>query len=90
MFIGEQAKLSIQAVQPHDYVLQFPLFSDSVASNLELVATLKPDTVLLDNDRLQVTNSYIVTSFDSAFIILLNTAYVFDFLSLFLSFLYII
>ena len=68
MFIGEQAKLSIQAVQPHDYVLQFPLFSDSVASNLELVATLKPDTVLLDNDRLQVTNSYIVTSFDSALV----------------------
>ena len=68
MFIGEQAKLTIQAVQPHDHVLQFPLFSDSVASNLELVATLKPDTVLLDNDRLQVTNSYIVTSFDSALV----------------------
>lgn len=68
MFIGEQAKLTIQAVQPHDYVLQFPLFSDSVASNLELVATLKPDTLLLDNERLQVTNSYIVTSFDSALV----------------------
>ena len=24
MFIGEQAKLSIQAVQPQDYTLQFP------------------------------------------------------------------
>ena len=68
MFIGEQAKLSIQAVQPHDYVLQFPLFSDSVAPNLELVATLKPDTLLLDNERLQVTNSYIVTSFDSVLV----------------------
>jgi hypothetical protein len=48
--------------------LQFPLFSDTVVSSLELVATLKPDTVLLDDERLQVTNNYIVTSFDSALI----------------------
>ena len=68
MFIGEQAKLSIQAVHPQDYILQFPLFSDSVATNLELVSILKPDTVLLENSMLQVTNSYIVTSFDSALV----------------------
>ena len=68
MFIGQQAKLSIQAIQPQDYTLQFPVFSDTVVSNLELVSTLKPDTVLLDNERLQVTNSYIVTSFDSALV----------------------
>ena len=68
MFIGEQAKLSIQAVQPQDYTLQFPVFSDTVTSNLELVSTLKPDTVVLENSMLQVTNSYIVTSFDSALV----------------------
>ena len=68
IFIGQQAKLSIQAIQPQDYTLQFPIFSDTIVSNLELVSTLKPDTVLLDNEQLQVTNSYIVTSFDSALI----------------------
>ena len=68
MFIGEQAKLSIQAVHPDNYILQFPLFSDTVTANLELVSTLKPDTVLLENNMLQVTNSYIVTSFDSALV----------------------
>ena len=68
MLIGEQARLSIQAIQPKDYTLQFPHFSDNVASNLELVSTLKPDTVQLANERLQVTNSYIVTAFDSALI----------------------
>ncbi len=66
MFIGQQAKLSIQAIQPKDYTLQFPVFSDTIITNLELVSTLKPDTLQLDNERLQVTNSYIVTSFDSA------------------------
>ena len=68
MFIGEQAKLSIQAVHPDNYILQFPLFSDTVTANLELISTLKPDTVLLENNMLQVTNSYIVTSFDSALV----------------------
>ena len=68
MFIGQQAKLSIQAIQPQDYTLQFPIFSDTVVSNLELVSTLRPDTVQLDNGQLQVTNSYIVTSFDSALV----------------------
>ena len=68
IFIGQQAKLSIQAIQPQDYTLQVPIFSDTIVSNLELVSTFKPDTVLLDNEQLQVTNSYIVTSFDSALI----------------------
>lgn len=68
MFIGEQAKLTIKAIQPQDYTLQFPIFSDSIASNLELVSTLKPDTVQLENEKLQISNSYIVTAFDSALI----------------------
>lgn len=68
MFIGEQAKLTIRAIQPQDYTLQFPIFSDSIASNLELVSTLKPDTVQLENEKLQISNSYIVTAFDSALI----------------------
>jgi hypothetical protein len=34
MFIGEQAKLTIQALQPQDHTLQFPIFSDSITSNL--------------------------------------------------------
>ena len=68
MFIGEQAKLTIKAIQPQDYTLLFPIFSDSIASNLELVSTLKPDTVQLENEKLQISNSYIVTAFDSALI----------------------
>lgn len=68
MFIGEQAKLTIKAIQPQDYTLQFPIFSDSIVSNLELVSTLKPDTVQLENEKLQISNSYIVTAFDSALI----------------------
>ena len=68
MFIGQQTKLSIQAIQPKDYILQFPIFSDTVVGNLELISVLEPETISIDKDKLQVTNSYIVTSFDSALI----------------------
>jgi hypothetical protein len=68
LFIGQQTKLSLQATQPQGHILQFPHFSDSVVTNLELVSTLPSDTLQLDNGLLQVTNSYIVTSFDSALV----------------------
>ena len=68
LFIGQQTKLSLQATQPQGHTLQFPHFSDTVVTNLELVSTLPSDTLQLDNGLLQVTNNYIVTSFDSALI----------------------
>ncbi len=68
LFIGQQTKLSLQATQPQGHTLQFPIFSDSIVTPLELISTLPSDTLQLDNGLLQVTNSYIVTSFDSALI----------------------
>lgn len=68
MFIGEQAKLSIQAIHPQDYILEFPIFNEFIVDNLELVEALSADTQQLDNGLLQVTNEYIVTSFDSALV----------------------
>jgi hypothetical protein len=68
LFIGQQTKLTLQATQPQGHILQFPLFSDSVVANLELVSILPSDTLQLDNGLIQVINSYIVTSFDSALI----------------------
>ena len=68
LFIGQQTKLTLQASQPQGHTLQFPHFSDSVVTNLELVSTLPSDTLQLNNELIQVTNSYIVTSFDSALI----------------------
>ncbi|MGM9805143.1 MAG: hypothetical protein ACI3Z7_01755 [Candidatus Aphodosoma sp.] len=68
LFIGEQATLSIEARQPRDEQLQFPVFSDNITGKLELVETLAPDTVELSEDVLLVTNRYKVTAFDSAVI----------------------
>ena len=68
LFIGQQTKLSLQATQPQGHTLQFPIFSDSIVTPLELISTLPSDTLQLNNELIQVTNSYIVTSFDSALI----------------------
>lgn len=68
LMIGEQAKVSIEAIQPEKRVLQFPVFSDTVVTGLELVSTLKPDTMPLGDGMIHVRADYVVTAFDSALI----------------------
>lgn len=68
LLIGEQAKLSISAIQPADATLFWPEFNDTVVSGLEVVEKLKADTAFLDDGSLNIRQDYIVTAFDSAFI----------------------
>lgn len=68
LFIGEQTKLSLKVNQPADRLVQFPIFSDTIVSSLEIVSPLSVDTQLLDDGSIQVENNYILTSFDSAVI----------------------
>ena len=68
LFIGEQATLTIEATQPADVELNFPVLSDNIIDKLELVETLTPDTTTLDNGYIHVANSFKITAFDSALI----------------------
>lgn len=68
MFIGQQATLTIEARQPRNLHVQFPIFSDTVTGKLELVETPAPDTTPLTDDFIKVSQRYIVTAFDSALI----------------------
>lgn len=68
LMIGEQATVSIEAVQPEDRILQFPVFSDTVVSGLELVETLRQDTAVIDGEMIRVRADYVVTAFDSALV----------------------
>ncbi len=68
LFIGEQTKLTLQVNQPADHFVQFPICSDTVVSGLEIVSSLEVDTQRLDDGSIQVQNSYLLTSFDSAVI----------------------
>lgn len=66
MPIGQQQKLRFEASQPKNVNLQFPIFSDTIIKNIEIIASVPADTVD-HGDRISVIKDYIITSFDSGF-----------------------
>lgn len=66
MPIGQQQKLRFEASQPKGVHLQFPIFTDTIITNIEIVASIPADTVD-HGDRISVFKDYIITAFDSGF-----------------------
>ncbi len=66
MWIGNQTKLSFEISQQPNQKVISPLFSDTIVGGLELVETLKVDTVTSTDGHLTVTQNYIVTSFEDS------------------------
>jgi hypothetical protein len=66
LLIGDQTKILFEVTQDKNINVQFPILSDSIVKGVEIVSVLKPDTIELDNDQLQINADVIVTSFDSA------------------------
>jgi hypothetical protein len=64
--IGEQTKFRILVHQPVKERINFPQLKDSLTGKVQIVSVGKRDTVMDQNDknRLLVTQSYTVTSFD--------------------------
>lgn len=65
--IGDQTKLSFEITQDKSERISCPVFSDTITKGVELVETLKPDTVDLGGGRIQVKLDYMITAFDSGF-----------------------
>jgi len=67
LLIGEQAKITFEITQPRELQVQLPIFSDTIVRGLEIVERFANDTVVMeDYNQLQISQSYLVTSFDSA------------------------
>ena len=66
LFIGEQTALTFEVDQSADERINIPLFSDTIISGLELVERLKVDTTQIENNRIKVKHSFLLTSFDTA------------------------
>lgn len=67
MWIGQQTGLHLGVTCDSGQLVEFPLFSDTVVSGLEIIPPVRTDTVLLNRgERMTVTRHYTVTSFDSA------------------------
>ena len=65
--IGEQARLCISVAQDAKESVSMPLLSDTITAGVEIIERLQADTVSLGNNRIEVKQEYIVTSFDSGF-----------------------
>ena len=66
LFVGEQAKITFEVLQPKGVKAQSPLFSDTIVSGLEIVERLPIDTIKNEDTSLLIKQSYLVTAFDSA------------------------
>lgn len=68
ILIGEQTAIRIETCYDADSKAYMPRLKDTITKGVEIVETLRPDTQMLNEGRrYQITNTYIVTSFDSAF-----------------------
>lgn len=68
IWVGEQTQIHIGVTCDAGQRIDFPLFSDTIVTGLEILPPVKTDTVYLDKKkRMTVTRNYTVTSFDSTF-----------------------
>lgn len=66
LLVGEQTRLTFTVTQSRDRHVQAPVFSDTIVSGLEIVERLPLDTQPADDNFVRVSQSYVLTSFDSA------------------------
>jgi hypothetical protein len=65
MYIGEQCNVTFEIYQNADIQVSTPIFSDTLISGIEIVER-KNDTIVNQDGSLKITQTYLVTSFDSA------------------------
>ncbi len=65
MVIGGQMNLKIEMVQPADLKVAFPLLTDTITANVEIVEAQKIDTTAIDGNRIAISQTFRITSFDS-------------------------
>lgn len=68
IWIGEQTGLTFEVVQKKNQHVQFPIYSDTIVGNLEIVEQAKLDTQKVSDDNIQVNVKYVVTSFEDSLI----------------------
>lgn len=67
IYIGEQAKITLEVSTDADKRAIFPIFTDTIVPGVEIIDIAKPDTQYLnDKKRLLIKQEYTITSFDSA------------------------
>ena len=64
IWIGEQTNFVITLEQPEDMHVSFPALSDTLSGEIEILYSIPPDTLKIDNNKLRIINRYRITSFE--------------------------
>lgn len=70
IMIGEQTKIHLSIVSEKDRVVEWPIVSDTLTHGIWLLEKSEQDTIPADNNRWEIRQDYLVTSFDSALYVL--------------------
>jgi hypothetical protein len=62
--IGDQINLKLSIDQPKDVTVIFPVFTDSITKNIEIIRQWPIDTTKNKDGSLKVNKRYLITSFD--------------------------
>jgi len=70
VLIGDQFNLLIIISQPAGIRVSYPEYTDTIIEGIEILERFTPDTIPADNDQIEITRRYLLTSFDSGIYVL--------------------
>jgi hypothetical protein len=65
ILIGDQINFSVIVEQPADVKLKLPFYRDTLNKNIEILSGPKTDTSSISENKIRITEKYLITSFDS-------------------------
>jgi len=66
ILIGEQTVLHLTVTTDNGKLVYWPIPQDTLMRGVEVLALSKPDSTVIDNNRLVITQDVLITSFDEA------------------------
>jgi hypothetical protein len=67
ILIGQQSTYKLELIQPATEKVSWPQFSDTLATNVQILEKLKTDTAKISDGKISITTEYLVSSYDSGF-----------------------
>ncbi len=78
IMMGDQTTVKLELSQDKGKFVRLPIIQDTLVTGIEVLKVSKPDTLDLKNNRIQINNEILVTSFDSGLYYLPPFKYVID------------
>ncbi|MCF8371158.1 MAG: hypothetical protein K9H64_06035 [Bacteroidales bacterium] len=67
IMIGDQIKFHLSVDQDRGFMVDFPLFPDTIVKDVEIIERSQVDTTFLSDKLMRLSQEYTITSFDSGF-----------------------